>query len=114
MVIQTEGQDSLRDSIAALMDKGQFGSNTDDPLASDGGVKTAIAATLLTLDSVTTSGNQIKAKHVVNTALANSTTFAEHEIRLTDTNSITRNSINPLNKTDQIEVQIFTIFTLNP
>lgn len=113
-MLQNEGITSLVTTIANQMEKGQFGSNSDAVTAADGGVKTAIAATLLDLDSVTVSGRNISAKHVVNSVTANGNTFAENEIRLSDTNSITRNIFTSFAKTSSIEVNAFTIFTIVP
>lgn len=113
-MIQEEGIPDVRDAIVTLLDKGQFGSNSDAVTKDDGGVKTAIAASLITLSEKSVSGHQIKTKHVVPSTTANSTTFTEHEVVFTTGNSLTRNVFNSFSKTSSIEVHGFTIFTVNP
>jgi len=113
-MLQDEGILDLVDTIAADLDKGQFGSNATAVTAADGGVLTPIAATLLTLNTVSTSGRSISTKHIVNSITANSNTFAEHEVRLSSGNSLTRNVFTPFAKTSSIEVNSFTIFTIVP
>jgi len=113
-MLQDTGILSLVDTIAADLTKGQFGTDSTAVTAADGGVLTPIAATLLDLNSVTTSGRSISAKHVVNSLLGNGSTFAEHEVVLSDTTSITRNIFTSFGKTASIEVNAFTIFTIDP
>ena len=113
-MLQDEGILSLVSTIATDLDKGQFGSDSTAVTAADGGVLTPIVATLLTFDTVLTSGRSISAKHVVNSITANGNTFAEHEVRLSDGNSITRNVFTPFAKTSSINVNTFTIFTIVP
>jgi hypothetical protein len=114
MTIQTTGEEDLRDAFASLLDKGQFGTSATVVTTSDDGVLSPVAETLTTLESVTTAGKQVKAKHSIPTTLGNSNTLAEHEIVLTTGNALTRNLMNPLNKTNKITVEFFTIFTMNP
>lgn len=113
-MLQNEGILRLVSIIATDLDKGQFGTDSSAVAASDGGIKTPIAATLLDLDSVTTSGRSISAKHVVSSVLGNGSTFAEHEIRHSNGDSLTRNIFSSFAKTNSIEVNSFTIFTIVP
>jgi len=113
-MLQDTGILSLVSTIASDLNKGQFGSDATPVTSADGGVLTPIAASLIALSSVTTNGRSISAKHVVNSITANSTTFAEHEVTLTDDTSFTRNIFTPFTKTSSIEVNAFTIFTIVP
>ena len=113
-MLQNEGIEDLVSTIAADLEKGQFGSDSSAVTAADGGIKTPIAATLLAFDSVTTSGRSISAKHVVNSVTANGNTFAEHEVNLSSGDSLTRNIFSSFAKTSSVEVNSFTIFTVVP
>lgn len=113
-MLQDEGILSLVSTIANDLATGQYGSNSTAVTSADDGVLTPIAATLLTLDTVATSGRSISAKHVVNSLLGNGETFAEREINLTDGSSLTRNVFGSFTKTSSIEVHSFTIFTIVP
>lgn len=113
-MLQDDGILDLVSTIASDLDKGQFGSDSSAVTVADGGIKTPIAATLLTLDTVTTSGRSISAKHVVSSVTANGNTFAEHEVNLSGGDALTRNIFSSFAKTASIEVNSFTIFTVVP
>jgi hypothetical protein len=113
-MLQNNGIEGITTAIANSLDEGQFGSDSSPLTPADGGVLSPIAATLLSLDLVNVSGRTISAKHAVDSLTGNGETFAEHEIVLSTGESLTRNLVVPFIKTNTIEVNIFTIFTISP
>lgn len=111
MVLLDEGLTEVAERLAADITKGQWGTGTTAATTSDTGLETPVAATLLTLDSATTSGNAILFQHTVSTALGNGSTFAEFELQFDDGNSLNRSVGATFAKTASFEVT--TLVTLN-
>jgi len=79
MVVLDEGLNEIASRFASDITKGQYGSGTTLPTTSDTGLETAIGATLLTVDSGTSSGNSSQFQHTVPSTTGNGSTFSEFE-----------------------------------
>ena len=76
-----EGLNQIRDLIVADIDKGQLGTGTTAPTATDTALETADATTLLALDSVTTSDRMIKFTYTLPNTGGSSVTYTEFELQ---------------------------------
>jgi len=111
MVLIDVGLNETATRIAADITKGQWGSNTALATAADTGLGTAIAATLLTLDSATVSGNSAQFQHSVSSSLGNGSTFAEFELQFDNSISFNHSVGASFSKTASFDVT--TITTVN-
>lgn len=89
-MIIDEGLNEIATRIASDITKGQWGTGTTAEAATDTGLETAVAATLLTLTAATASGNSAQFVHELSSALGNSNTLTEFELQFDDGDSLNR------------------------
>lgn len=107
-MILDEGLTEIAERIASDITKGQWGSGTTLATAADTGLETAMAATLLTFESATSSGNSAQFQHLVPSTTANSETFSEFELQFDDGNSLNHSVGATFSKTASFEVTTIT------
>lgn len=110
-MILDEGLTEMAERMAADVTKGQWGTGTTAATATDTGLETAVAATLLTLDSATASGGSVNFQHTVTSTVGNGNTLAEFELQFDDGNSLNRSVGAAFAKTASFDVT--TLVTVN-
>lgn len=81
MVFLDAGVNRVRDLFNTDIFKSQAGTGTNAPLASDTGLQTAVAATLLTPTTVT-ADKAVQSTHTIPTTAGNGNTLSEQETQL--------------------------------
>jgi len=109
-MILTEGLNQVRDLVDADLDKGQAGTGTTLPTASDTGLETAVGATLATLTSTTTANKAITTNYQIDANTGNGSDLSEYEIQFTDGESFNRVVHAPISKTSDDEMEYITTF----
>jgi hypothetical protein len=109
-MILNEGLNRVRDLVDAGLDKGQCGDDDTLPTATDTGLGSAIATTLLTLTSTTKTDKMITTNHNISSVTANGETFKEHEIRFANGDSFNHVVHASVSKSSSVEVEYITNF----
>ena len=112
MTVLNEGLNKIRDLLESNLTKGQSGTGTTLPTASDSGLETPVAATLLTLTSITKNDKQLTTTHDINANVGNGNNISEHEIQFSDGVSLHRVVHASFSKTSANEMQYLDTFFL--
>lgn len=113
MVILNEGLEEIASRLAVDITQGQWGTDTTLATANDTGLGTAVAATLLTLDSKTASGNSVNFTHTTPSTAGNGNSLAEFELRFDNGDSLNRSVGGSFSKTNSFDVTTITIVNLS-
>lgn len=98
-----EGLEEAATQFALLITQAQFGTGTTLPTASDTGLQTPVAATLLDV-TVTVSGASGQFTHALSSAIGNGSDMTEHEYRFANGDSLDRVIFAVISKTASFEL----------
>ena len=114
MVMLNNGITEIRDLIQTNISTGEVGSSSQTPAATDTGIVGTITSAQYSLDEISTSNKSILCKLVVPSTDLSGETIAESVVQFSSGQALNRNVITPFTKTNQVDVNVFTIFTINP
>lgn len=112
MTILNEGLNKVRDLVDDDLDKGQAGTGTTAPTASDTGLETPVVATLASLTGTTKKDKAIQTEYEIDSVTGNGNNLSEYEIRFTDGTSLNRVVHASVSKTSDDEMDYLTTFYL--